>query len=198
GFVVAEVGDRALTASGDDGGVADGDESLVDDPSAVRAGAVNGSVATNGRADVNASSIVTFVGHDLVEEGLQLDGGLGRTEIAVGGADELQPGLDLRAPVVVEGGTTDDDRVVVVNVAVTSLGSDERAVPATSVVAPSEFVLHFARDLQAVGVGRDGQARKTESVTDVQRGENAEIGSEAGGRETSGGNRTEDKALEFH
>src|SRR5690606_10070043 len=131
--------------------------------------------------------------------GLELDGSLSRTEIAVGSTDELQPGFDLRTPVVVKGrASCVDDGVVVVNVASASLCKDAHTRERAGIVAPCEFVLHFARDLQAVGVGRDGQARKTESVTDVQRGENAEIGSEACGRETSGGNRTEDKALEVH
>src|SRR5690606_11599536 len=106
---------------------------------------------------------------------LELDHGGSRTKVAAGGADELQPGLNARFPIVVRTGNV--ARVVNVH------GAKEQGAAGGSddvgfvEVAPVKLVLHFARNLQAVGVGRNGQARQAELVADVQRGEHAQIGS---------------------
>src|SRR5690606_28120055 len=113
-------------------------------------GFVDDDVATGVVASTDSSS--SAVRSKLVNV-LQLDRGRSRTEVGVGGANKLQPGLNLRRPVI--------GAIIVVHVERTLRGHDEASrkigsKPVASVVAPVEFVLHFARDLQAVGVGRNG------------------------------------------
>src|SRR5690606_19438406 len=100
GLGVAEVTDARLLAGHDDGGIADRHIGFVD----VEGLGVDVEGPAGAGRRTAAGFDVAFVDDARLADGLQLDGGAGRTEVAVGGANELEPGLNLGVPVGVLAG----------------------------------------------------------------------------------------------
>ena len=172
GLVIAGLQDRPLLTSHDHGRVADRDISLVEEQA----------IRVRWSRKRRIALAVDF---------LELQDGLGRAKIGIGSRDELNPSVEARFPIFFT--VTGIPGLVTRAIEVDAHGAW------VTIIAPSELVLHFAGDLQAVGVGRDRQTRKAQFVTDVERRQNAQIGCiGTAGRETRCCHRTQKKAPDFH